>query len=798
VSLSLFVPSTPQPVSPPRLWNERTVLLFLIALLAVMTLAPLARTLFTATDDAYNFVGIAEGWRSPWIYDAQRSGRLQHVFDGQLMAISYGWGILWLAKTLSLLSILANVATLFVMVRTIAANTRFAALAAVFFFAFAQYTWDHNLFTAYPFTFHLGLTAFFISVTCWWKALAPDADARAARRFAIASAACYAVSLFVYENFLAYFPVFPVMTMAATDLPWRGRLWRSIRGPHLPLVVVFVVLLVLFRVLFYTAEGEQFNAGEQYELSLAPAAVLKVIERYGVAALPMHYFRIYRDLVKDFYLGYGTPRPRLLDIFLLFDMAWFVRAAIVAFLVTALTAVRTQVRQRLVLLVLALVLAVASNLPLAVTLKYQTWVTEFYSRGYITAYFVFFGIVILLGLGVDGLVGLFAVRGPALRRFAVGVFAVVSFVVSYGTDFVNAHVVRTQRLMYDREAAIDAWVASPSFKALPAGSVVFAPSLWDKLYEAQTQLWDENLTNYWEHHVMAVGRRFTARNAKGDWAPTPEIRIVRKWSTFQALAQAPGMAGKIYYLKAMQERRSDDTYLVFAEITHGEEGEPLRAREVRLLAHAKSDRLTVLGRLFGADAQCRARVLVDGARSSGTFASDFVAHIDRTRRSEPWLWSRIQGVGGLIDPESLVVTGGKQPIAEDVTVDFASGFYDDEFVHRWAEQQATFALRNRSERPITVDFFVELHIPSAQPTQTFPVDVTAAKSTVRWNVGADFQKHTIRVAIPPLASTPVVFKTEAPSLPNQGRNLVMMFAMPVRTEEVSCAVPPASDDARAR
>src|SRR6185503_7249780 len=155
------------------------------------------------------------------------------------------------------------------------------------------------------------------------------------------------------------------------DGPWRTRVVRVLRTPHLPVLLLFVVALVLFRVVLMTAEGKAVNAAQQYEINLSPWAVWKVLERYGTSALPMHYFRVYRDLINDFYLGDGTFKGRLFEVFRIIDAAWLVKAAIVAFLVWTVTAWRTPVRRSGLLLLFAVVFMMLSSLPLVVTSKYQ-------------------------------------------------------------------------------------------------------------------------------------------------------------------------------------------------------------------------------------------------------------------------------------------------------------------------------------------------------------------------------------------------------------------------------------------
>ena len=752
----------------------RAVLVFLIGLLAFMVFVPLLFSGYTVTDDIYFAMGFNEGWRSPWIFDARRSGRLHHVVSGQMMPLAYGWGYYWLGKAVALSAVVANVVALFYMVRAIAADTRIAIVAVVFFFAFIQNTWDHNLLTAYPFIIHTGLTLFFMSVLWWWRALTTDEPARR-RRLTLLSAAAFAAGLFVYESLMPYVAVYPVLTFAAARGGWGVRLRQAVRTPQVAVLVGFVALVVLFRIFLYTDEGRAFNAAQQYELNLEPVRVLKVLERYGASAMPMHYFRAYRDLVNDFYLGYGSPRSRLIDVFAVFDIAWMVKAAIVAFLVGWLLGVRTRVQQRGALLVIASILLIGTNLPLAVTAKYQSWVIENFSHGYLTAYLVFFGVVILLAVLMDSIVGFLMARSRVAGRVATACFVVTAFVVSYGTDFLNAHVARTQHRMYDRWASVDAWIRSPAFQALPDGSIVLATSLWDKPYEGQTTLYD----GYWGRYVEHHGRK--------------PVLIIRDRLRFQQLADERGAHDRLYYLKLIQERRSDASFLVFGRVQPPEPRQALVAPELAVLAHSKMDHLRVLGRLANVAEGCRARMVVDGVRSSGTFRDDFAAEIDRRRRSTAWQWTHVASQGGVVIPESVAVVESSEPLGGDVDIEFGRGFYHDEFVRRWAGPSGEINVRNRGDRTMQVDLLVELHIPSAAAGQTFPVHVAAGERRERLEVGEPYVKHAIRVDVPARATVPVVFTTAAPRMeaPLDSRTLVMMFAQPVRVEEVSCA--PAAD-----
>lgn len=781
---------------------DRRSIAFLIGLLAVMTIVPVLHSFYTTTDDVYFAVGIGvEGWRSPWVYDALRSGRLQHVVDGQLTPMAYGYGNYWLMKSLVVTAIASNVAMLFVLLRLIAGESRVAILAVVFFFAFIQNTWDHNLLTSYPFILHLALTLLLVALAMWWLALErsrPHAGLEApsphpaggwrASRLRTCSLVLYGFSLFSYESFMIYGFLFPIMTFAVAAGTWPDRLKRALRTPHLPLLAAFVVAVVLFRVLFMTPEGRANADAEQYAINLAPGAILRVLERYTFSALPMHYFKVYRDLINDFYLGYGTFRTRFFDIFRVFEMAWLAKAAIVGFLVGSVSASRTVVRRRGLLLIVALVFMVLSSLPLAVTGKYQEWVLRYFSHAYLTSYFAFVGVVMLFAVVLDALVGAAAKAGPRWGRAAAGALAVTAFFVSYGTDFVNAHVGASQRQTFDRWATVDAWMASPAFTELPDLSVVIAPSLWER-YPGATFVYDE----YWTRYVSPCFITTPACTPPPGAKRISVVNVVADDSTpwgvpTAKLVQEAEAAGRLYYLKLVRDARNDLSYLSVGKIASYGGGEAYGARELSLITHARAEHLRVVGRLHSVTDGCRARVLVDGRPSRGTFDGLFGVHVDRRRPPEEWLFTRLSASDGLIDPETLLVAESTETIDGAVDVRFGSGFYPDEVTQRWAADTATMTLVNRTDRAVEADLQFEIRAPWAPPNSSHRLTVTRGGMPYDWPIGERPQRRSLPVSLAARATVDVRFTTTAPRIDPgvDGRNLVLMFLPDIRVMERGC------------
>jgi hypothetical protein len=743
--------------------SDRFSTILLIVLLAVMTCLPLLHSGYTTTDDAYLSLGVQAGNRMTGLGDAVSSGRLQHVITGHLQPFAYGWGHYWVMKALAIAGILCSVASMFFTIRLLSGSARLATLAVVFFFAFAQNTYDHNLLTAYPFVPTMALTLFWLSVASWWLALGGRT------RLGPVSVILFVCSLLVYENFLVYACIFPVLTAVARTGAWAERAKRAVLTPHLYATLAVLFAVVGFRVWLQTDIGREMMAVEQYVINLDPRRMLKVIERFGSSAFPLHYSRVYRPVITDFYMGYGIFRVMLRDLFDVVDAAWLVKAIIVAYLTATLTTARDRVQRRGVLWLIAFVFIVLTNLPLAVTVKYQTWAIEDFTHGYLTSYFVFFGVVVLLALLLEGLVSWVSRLSRPSAMVLGGVFAVASFVVSYGTDVLNAHVALTERRMYDKWKIVDEWIASPAFRAIPEGSLILAPSLFEH-YPGTMHVFDD----YWTTYVRLHGKK--------------QVEVLHARDDWKARARATQRAGTLYFLQVTQDRREDASYLVFSPVESAADGVPMASHELMILAHARSDHFRIVGRLFGAPTACRARVFVDGEPTSGTFTDRFGAHVDRARNAREWLWTRLTAHEAAFDPASILITDSELPVDGSVDVLFGKGFHLDEIAYRWSEATAVVTLRNREDRVLRTDVQFEVQAPGLPPGGSAGLSAVAGAVRAQWTIGPDYGKHSIRLEIPPTSTVDVVLSTDAPRIvaPLDIRTLVMRFLPDIRAREVGC------------
>jgi hypothetical protein len=323
--------------------------------------------------------------------------------------------------------------------------------------------------------------------------------------------------------------------------------------------------------------------------------------------------------------------------------------------------------------------------------------------------------------------------------------------------------------MYDKWETVDAWMRSPAFEALPEGSLVLAPTLFEH-YPGTSYVGDE----YWSRYVLHHGRK--------------PIEIVHFESDWREKARAPGASDRLYYLRVVQQPRERASYLVFSRVAAAREGAPLVSGDVSILMHVRSEHLRVIGRLADADPQCRARMVVDGVPSSGTFVEYFAAHVDRVRDADEWRWARVASDGALMLPESIVVSNSSEPVDGSVDLIFDRGFHADEVAHRWADRYATLVLRNSAGRDLQVELLFEAKAPGVKPGEPARLEASAGSVRQEWAIGSEPERRTLRVAVPALSSVPVTFSTDAPAIeaPLDPRTLVVMFHQGMRVQEMGC------------
>jgi hypothetical protein len=334
----------------------------------------------------------------------------------------------------------------------------------------------------------------------------------------------------------------------------------------------------------------------------------------------------------------------------------------------------------------------------------------------------------------------------------------------------NAHIARSQHQMYEKWQTVDEWIASPAFQAIPDGSLILSPSLFEH-YPQTVHVFDD----YWTLYVREHGKK--------------QVEVVRYRTDWRDKARRTGADDRLYFLDFTPDGRSDSSYLTFSKVPSAEDDMPMGSEEVAILAHVKADRLRVLGRLFGATAECRARVFVDGVPSESTFTDRFGAHIERRREAREWLWVRLSSEGATIDPDSILIADADVSVDGEVEVVFARGFHLDEIAYRWAESEAVVTLRNRTDRPLRAGVEFAASAPGLAPGATARLEATAGSSRTEWAIGREPEPRSLILDMPPASSVDLRFRTDAPRVvaPLDTRVLALQFQPGFRVrDEARC------------
>jgi hypothetical protein len=316
---------------------------------------------------------------------------------------------------------------------------------------------------------------------------------------------------------------------------------------------------------------------------------------------------------------------------------------------------------------------------------------------------------------------------------------------------------------------VDEWIASPEFKAMPEGSLVLAPSLFEH-YPGTVHVFD----GYWNQYVRQHGRK--------------TIEVFRDRTAWHERAALPASADRLFFLELTQPRRDDASYLLFGRVMPIAEGRPMASRELSVLLHARADHFRLVGRLLGVPTTCRARLFVNDIPTQGTFADRFGAHLDAPRQAREWLWARLRSGDAAIDPESILITASEIPVDGSAIVTFGKGFHLDDVEHRWSEETAVATLRNPENRTIRADIEFAVQAPGLPPGSDGRLTATAGAEQAEWRIGRRYETRSMRIEIAPTSTIDVVFGTDVPRVnaPLDSRRLFLRFQPQIRVREVGC------------
>ncbi|HMU83097.1 MAG TPA: hypothetical protein PKE49_06710 [Leptospiraceae bacterium] len=577
----------------------------MLAVVYGLTLYPMLEIGFTMQDDALLALAYQSKSLSPEpisylihsaVKESQYFGRVWVIYGSLMSYLPFAFHSAVYYKIVAFTSLTLNVVLFFFVLQRLFRTLHFALLAVVLFLAFLQNSLHYNLITSFVAHFMTGISFLFASVLLFDRYLNTKKTWHHA-----GAGLCLFMSFFTYELFVLYYCLIPVLVLSSvmerhslTRFKEALPHWREIVRELVPTAAVLLVYLIIYA-------GYRLAYPTKYtgiEIAFSPARYIESVYRLTIGALPISlYYRHSYDSVFA-YLSENLQghRSSIFYVLVRAHADWLARAVLLAFL--ALVVLRDRPkrmsgRNLLWLCGFCLFLFwIPGTLP-SLTSRYQIFVQMGLPMYLVTSFSYYAFIVALTAVLI------FVnerINHSALRRALHAIVVVIVFSWSILTDYTNFYVAKLQSQNQRQWLIMDDFMHTPEFAAVPAGSIVYAPTLWQHSPLAPMV----EVKEYWQDYIRAMTLK--------------KLSIIKTESEFKRAFQAGELAGvDVYYLKFSQERKDPNQFLVFAKVNSSgvQNGRPFfRADHAAVFMRSAYREYTAYVPLSGIEKT--ERVIVDG------------------------------------------------------------------------------------------------------------------------------------------------------------------------------------------
>lgn len=454
-----------------------TTNLFLLFVLALITLYPLFFVGFTTHDDVYFAINTWSGH----IWEITKSmsmgqgrfhflwglplGTLSYIIDNQVWYIVIKFG-----------SIFLLLGALYYAVSKIFKSSWIAIVSLAFFWAIIQNGWEHNALTSYPFGFNFFGALFLLSLGLFATAI--DKKSLALACF---SGILYFFS-FTTESFALFFPFYVAVLLSRaihgeSIVKYLKSGKKYILAIAIPWVAYLVTYLVWRHIYPSNYEG---NILSGFNL----LATIKVVLTYGLSAFPLSSLHFYTASGDPLSFTNLVSQHLILPSLSELNVTSIIKPLIVGFLfarlMTSVNFIVPKIRAIIIGAVLAFVGIFLPNLLLGFVGKYQGWVAGG-SYSFVYTYYSFISAVVFLALLLAYVNVKSRLWHPKLRFAFISVVVVAVMFVSFMVDIRNQYIALDQKLAHRKWELMDAVIKSPSFAEIPNGTLIVAPTLFSSL-----------------------------------------------------------------------------------------------------------------------------------------------------------------------------------------------------------------------------------------------------------------------------------------------------------------------------
>jgi len=476
--------------------KNRTLLYTSFVIITIITFYPLFTTGFGCADDLQNYF-VARWGKS---FENAKSvagiaGRFYYLFVCPVYSLPFLIDNMFFTKIFQVIPIIVCYV---LFARILFIITRSKELAFLYFLlvnVLMQVSGHTSLFVNYPFyytfSFALLLSSYLLLLSFLKKRK---------KKLLFYSAILYISGLLFYEIYL-----FSLVIIAFTIFFYYFRENDALRQkvrvsilhflPYLGLTILYLAIYFIYRV-YHPSKYE----GTTFAISgITLHSFFTVLWNFSYTSFPLTVFDSGRELFDEksaLILGHS---PVVSRIIMNANVEWLVKgilAAWCAFLIL-IRLPKVKIKTFTGVFLLSVLLIFFPHFPLALTTKY-TFYASVGMIGYITTWFSFFGVVLLVTFVFSFLINLFD-RYIYVKQAIALILVFGIFIISVLTDYSNNAVEKDIRSANLRFHAVDELVKSDAFLSIPEGSNFFAKDLYNNPYHSAHNLTDQSFD--WSYYI---------------------------------------------------------------------------------------------------------------------------------------------------------------------------------------------------------------------------------------------------------------------------------------------------------
>ncbi|MCB1190690.1 MAG: hypothetical protein H7A23_23070 [Leptospiraceae bacterium] len=517
----------------------------LFVVLVLLVFFPFLETGFTTNDDSINQLrkNIYDSWKGI----AFEQGRIQFLlFHWWLIWFSYISNNFIIIKMITLSMVIGNIIYFSYFLFRYTESKYIGIFFSILYISFLQDTWEHYLITSSPLIYTTAFMLFLFSLN-----LFIEFKNNHKKKYLYFSGLALFFALQISEMYFLLFILFPIV-----NLKYTQKIREQIKDMLIPFGFYFIYFFIYIIFRYFFADGSTYD-GNQVADKFSFFDFIETLFTYSLSSFPGYYFlngnfaytqdlNIYLKfenillLQNRFYENFISGVKFIQLNFYQLKTDWLIKYIIFSFVMMTTFTKKLRIKNDKILLLISIVLMFFPNIPHALTAKYQSWVVKSGSMGYVGTYISYFGISLLLSIGLNYLFSYF--QSKKIKTFILSMILLLLLPISIFTSMTNESVIQSKVMTHKKWEMMNKFMKTQAFKTLDSSAIIYAPTLSAE-YRGIVNL---NASTYWSNYVyMLTGKEF---------------RII------DSLDKIDMKKDNLYYLEYNQNRYKDGQVLIFGKV----------------------------------------------------------------------------------------------------------------------------------------------------------------------------------------------------------------------------------------